>query len=164
MQSAVFLKLFVTHKFSGFCFYSGYSVLLPQVASVSQPFSVREMMAWWIHVMLVLLVEGGAYTSGGDIPDHQDILRMQDRWKEYRNIVRGGFFFNDSVIALADYGDDDKDIEEQVKGDESEIRYVSEYLEAETMNSEDDSEVYSEYLDDEKDSRDIVKVGGSWIR
>ena len=114
--------------------------------------------------MLLLLVEGGAYTSGGDIPDHQDILRMQDRWKEYRNIVRGGFFFNDSVIALADYGDDDKDIEEQVKGDESEIRYVSEYLEEESVNSEEDSEVYSEYLDDEKDSRDIVKVGGSWIR
>ena len=111
---------------------------------------------------MLLLVEGGAYTSGGDIPDHQDILRMQDRWKEYRNIVRGGFFFNDSVIALADYSDNDNDIDEQVMIDESEIRDVSEYLEAETVNSEEDSEIYSEYLDDEKNSRDIVKVGGNW--
>ena len=68
---------------------------------------------------MLLLVEGGAYTSGGDIPDHQDIIRMQDRWKEYRNIVRGGFFFNDSVIALADYSDGERDTDVLLKTDES---------------------------------------------
>ena len=67
------------------------------------------MLAWWILVILV--VEGGANTSGGDIPDHQDILKLQDRWKEYRNIVRGGFFFNDSVIVMSDYNDGDRDFE-----------------------------------------------------
>ena len=56
------------------------------------------MLAWCILVILV--VEGGTNTSGGNIPDHEDILNMQDRLKEYRNIVRGGFFFNDSVIVM----------------------------------------------------------------
>ena len=110
--------------------------------------------------MLLLLVEGGAYTSGGDIPDHQDILRMQDRWKEYRNIVRGGFFFNDSVIVMAEYNDyGDKDAAEQVEADESEITDVSEYLETESMSSMDESDVYSEYQDYVKEERDIIKVG-----
>ena len=105
--------------------------------------------------MLLLLVEGGAYTWGGDIPDHQDILRMQDRWKEYRNIVKEGFFFNDSVIVMAEYSDG----EEMVKTDQSEIRDVSEFLErTELLNIDGDSKAYSEYLDDGKDGRDIVKV------
>ena len=109
---------------------------------------------------MLLLVEGGAYTSGGDIPDHQDILRMQDRWKEYRNIVDGGFFFNDSVIVLADYSDDDKDTDELVKTDESEIKVVSDYQEIKSVNRENESLIDTEYVEDEKDNRDIVKVGG----
>ena len=70
-----------------------------------------------------------------------------------RNIVRGGFFFNDSVIALADYSDGERDTDVLLKTDESEIKDVSEYPESE------ESELYSEYLDNGNDSRDIVKVG-----
>ena len=113
------------------------------------------MLAWWI--LVILLAEGGANTSGGDIPDHQDILKMQDRWKEYRNIVRGGFFFNDTVIVMADYSDDDRDFEDG-KSEESEIK-EAEFLEnTELLSNVKETEVPKEYLGDGKDSRDILKV------
>ena len=113
------------------------------------------MLAWWILVILV--VEGGANTSGGDIPDHQDILKLQDRWKEYRNIVRGGFFFNDSLIVMADYSDDDRDFEE---GQPKEIKIKeAQFLEKTELSSNiKETEVRNEYIGDGKDSRDILKV------
>ena len=114
--------------------------------------SVGEMLAWWI--LVILLVEGGANTSGGDIPDHQDILKMQDRWKEYRNIVRGGFFFNDSVIVMTDYNDDDRDFK-HAQIEESEL-IDAELLEK--TSSKQEEEVPNKYIGDGKDSRDILKV------
>ena len=113
------------------------------------------MLAWWI--LVILLVEGGANTSGGDIPDHEDILNMQDRLKEYRNIVRGGFFFNDSVIVMADYSDDDRDFEE---GQPKEIKIKeAQFLEKTELSSNiKETEVRNEYIGDGKDSRDILKV------
>ena len=81
---------------------------------------------------------------------------MQDTWKEYRNIVRGGFFFNDSVIVLADYSDADKDIEEQNTNSLSDIKDISKYKNEESTNEE--AEIHKEYGDEVKDSRDIVKV------
>ena len=63
------------------------------------------------------------------------------------------------VIALADYSDDERDTDELLKTDESEIKDVSEYPEFESVTSQEESDVYSEYLDDGDDSRDIVKVG-----
>ena len=62
--------------------------------------SVSKMSAWWMLLVILVILEGGANTITGDIPDHQDILRVEDRWKEYRNI--------DSVIAVADFSDYDK--------------------------------------------------------
>ena len=114
--------------------------------------SVGEMLAWWI--LFILVVGCGANTSGGDIPDHQDILKMQDRWKEYRNIVRGGFFFNDTVIVMADYSDNDRDFEDG-HTEESELN-ETEFLELSSNIKE--TEVPNEYLGDGKDSRDILKV------
>ena len=114
--------------------------------------SVCEMPAWWKHVILLLLLEGGANTSGGDIPDHQDILRMQDRWKEYRNIVRGGFFFNDSIIVMADYSDAEID-QDLVNLNESEIGQVDELSQSNELK-----ELADEHKEDGKGSRDILKV------
>ena len=117
--------------------------------------SVGEMPSWWI--LVILLVEGGANTSSGDIPDHEDILKMQDRWKEYRNIVRGGFFFNDTVIVMADYSDDDIDFEHG-KTEESEIE-EAEFLEkTELLSNKMETEVPNQYIGNGKDSRDILKV------
>ena len=117
--------------------------------------SVGEMPSWWI--LVILMVEGGEYTSGGDIPDHQDILKMQDRWKEYRNIVRGGFFFNDSVIVMADYSDNDR-VFEDGRTEESELN-ETEFLEKTELSSNiKETEVPNEYLGEGKDSRDILKV------
>ena len=97
------------------------------------------------------MVEGGANTSGGDIPDHQDILKMQDRWKEYRNIVRGGFFFNDSVIVMADRNSE--------HGKTEEIEREAEFLElTELTIPSKETEVPNDYIGDGKDSRDILKV------
>ena len=113
--------------------------------------SVGEMLAWWI--LVILLVEGGANTSGGDIPDHQDILKIEDRWKEYRNIVRGGFFFNDSVIVMADYSDDERETEEMEISE-------AEFLEKTELSiPTKETEVPNEYIGNGKDSRDILKVG-----
>ena len=43
-------------------------------------FSVSEMLLWWRQVIIMLLVEGGGrVTSAGDIPDHQDVDRIEDR-------------------------------------------------------------------------------------
>ena len=108
---------------------------------------VGKMLVWWKHVIILLLVEGGTDTSGGDLPDHQDIIRMQDRWKEYRNIVRGGFFFNDSVIVMADYSDAEPD------GGHSNDEHNDDI-----SRSEQETKIENEYHDDEKDSRDILKV------
>ena len=115
-----------------------------------------EMPAWWKHVILLLLVEGGANTSGGDIPDHQDILRMQDRWKEYRNIVRGGFFFNDSIIVMTDYSDDERN-SDLVNLEESESEQVYESREELSQNDEI-LELANDHKEDGKGSRDILKV------
>jgi hypothetical protein len=69
------------------------------------------MLLWWRQVIIMLLVQGGGrVTSAGDIPGHQDVDRVEDMWKAYRNIIRGGFFFNDSVIVIAD----DNNVEEHL--------------------------------------------------
>ena len=73
----------------------------------------------------MLLVEGGGrVTSAGDIPDHQHVEMIKDKWKAYRNIIKEGFFFNDSVIVLSDYSDDENDIKDHVitNGDNDEIK------------------------------------------
>ena len=73
----------------------------------------------------MLLVEGvGRVTSAGDIPDHQHVEMIKDKWKAYRNIIKEGFFFNDSVIVLADYSDNENDIKDHVitNGDNDEYK------------------------------------------
>jgi hypothetical protein len=103
--------------------------------------SVRDMLLWWMHVIMMLLVEGETrVTSAGDIPNHQDVDTIEDRWKAYRNIVRGGFFFNDSVIVLAD---DEKDIEEHdITNNDNEDSQT-------TANNEIQTEALSDLLNDE---------------
>ena len=56
------------------------------MASSLQVVSVGKMLAWWMLLIILLILEGGASTIGGDVPEHQDIPRIEDRWKEYRGI------------------------------------------------------------------------------
>jgi hypothetical protein len=72
------------------------------MASSPQVVSVSKMSAWWMLMVFLLILEDGEST----IPDHQDTISVEDRWKEYRNI--------DSVIAGADYSDEgtEKNIDE----------------------------------------------------
>ena len=58
--------------------------------------SVRKMPACWL-LALLLTAPGVA----------AEIISIENKWRQYRNIVRGGFFFNDSVIVLADYHDEE---------------------------------------------------------
>ena len=102
------------------------------------------------------MVEGGANTSVGDIPDHQDIVQIEDRWKEYRNIVRGGFFFNDSVIVMADYNDDDRDSEYEKP---KKVREAELLEKTELTIPTKEGKVPNKYIRDGKDSRDILKAG-----
>ena len=89
-------------------------------------------------------------TSAGDIPDLEDVHRVEENWKAYRNIIRGGFFFNDSVIALADYSDDEK-VNAITKD-------VNEYTQTKTADNLEETEHFSDFLDDEKIKRKSVKV------
>ena len=102
---------------------------------------------------MMILVEGEArVTSTEDIPNHQDVDTIEDRGKAYRNLVRGGFFFNDSLIVLADYSDDEKDIEEHViTNNDNEDSQT-------TANNEMETEALSDFLSDGKYTRDNVKV------
>ena len=75
---------------------------------------------------------------------------IEENWKAYRNIIRGGFFFNDSVIALSDYSDDDKDIiitDDDIKDSQTKI----------TDNLEE-TDSFSDFLDDEKIKRESIEV------
>ena len=110
----------------------------------------RLNMIWWKHVILLLLVEGGAAANEGDIPDHQDIIRMQDKWKEYRNIVRGGFFFNDSVIVMADYSDDETDSDKDLVNIDESVPEIS--------RGREDTKNVNDIQGDVKDSQDMLKV------
>ena len=58
--------------------------------------SVRKMPACWLLTLLLTIPEAPA-----------EVVNIENKWRQYRNIVRGGFFFNDSVIVLADYTDDE---------------------------------------------------------
>ena len=81
-----------------------------------------------------------------------DVVTIEDRWKAYRNLVRGGFFFNDSLIVLADYSGDEKDIEEHViTNNDNEDSQTTE-------NNETETEALSDFLNDGKYTRDNVKV------
>ena len=111
----------------------------PQVVSVS------KMSAWWMLLVILLLQEGGT----GTIPDHQDILRIEDRWKEYRNIGSEGYFYNDSVIAVPDYSDVDKE------NNIDENRLNSNV--SKTIKSESEDMKYESVT--EADVVDITKVG-----
>ena len=70
------------------------------MASSLRLVSVSKITSRWMLLVTLLLLEGGA--------SKQNILRIEDRWKDYRGIGREGFFYNDSVIAVTDYSDDDK--------------------------------------------------------
>ena len=101
----------------------------------------------------MLLVEGGGrVTSAGDIPDHQDVDRVEDKWRAYRNIVKGGFFFNDSVIVLADYSDDENVIEEHVLT-------IGEKEDSQTKaNNVKKTEAFIDLHNDREDTKKSVKV------
>ena len=42
-----------------------------------------------------------------------DIREVQERWRQYRNIVTDGFFLNDSMIVLNDYSSQEEEIEDE---------------------------------------------------
>ena len=89
-------------------------------------------------------------TSAGDIPDHHEVEMIEENWKAYRNIIRGGFFFNDSVIALADYIDDEKD--------NAVTKDVNEYTQTQTADNLEETKHFSDFLDDEMIKRESVEV------
>ena len=49
-----------------------------------------------------------------------DIAEVQERWRQYRNLVTDGFFLNDSMIVLADYSteEDEQEGEKNIKKEE----------------------------------------------
>ena len=119
------------------------------MASSPQVVAVSKMSAWWMLLIILLILEGGASTIGGDVPEHQDILRIEDRWKEYRGIGREGYFYNESVIAVADYSDDDK----ESNVDENKLNSNV----SKTIMSESEGLKYESVT--EADVVDITKVG-----
>ena len=62
------------------------------------------MLCYKEHVLLPLLVFT-VFTIGTNVTEDDDVLTVEETWKKYRNIIRGGFFFNESVIALADHSE-----------------------------------------------------------
>ena len=119
------------------------------MASSPQVVAVSKMSAWWMLLIILLILEGGASTIGGDVPEHQDILRIEDRWKEYRGIGREGYVYNESVITVADYGDDDK----ESNVDENKLNSNV----SKTIMSESEGLKYESVT--EADVMDITKVG-----
>ena len=94
MQSVVFLSHNLALRTVFACVMSWSAVSYPPggacgVWSGGHLFSVSEMLLWWRHIIIMLLVEGGGrVTSAGDIPDHQDVEMIKDKWKAYRNIIK----------------------------------------------------------------------------
>ena len=106
----------------------------------------------------MLLVEGGGRVTGaGDIPEHKDIDRVEDKWRAYRNIVKGGFLFNDSVIVLADYSDDENDIEEHLltNGDKEDSQTKA--------NNDKKTEAINNLHNDGEDTKESVKVSNDLV-
>ena len=79
-----------------------------------------------------------------------DIKEVQERWRQYRNIVTDGFFLNDSMIVLADY-DTGEENGEWEEGDE-EIDF--EKLKSENMGNGEGHEA-----DFGKDETDMNETG-----
>ena len=43
-----------------------------------------------------------------------DIAEVQERWRQYRNAVKDGFFFNETMIVVSDYETDDQEGSEEL--------------------------------------------------
>ena len=43
-----------------------------------------------------------------------DIAEVQERWRQYRNAVKDGFFFNETMIVVSDYESDDEEGSEEL--------------------------------------------------
>ena len=43
-----------------------------------------------------------------------DIAEVQERWRQYRNAVKDGFFFNETMIVVSDYESDDQEGSEKL--------------------------------------------------
>ena len=90
---------------------------------------------WTICLLLQLLI-ASLVVQGLDNDEEveeEDIVNIEDKWKEYRNLVKGGFFVNDSMIVMTDVGDlpieiaenSTKDIEDRKVKDKSDALKVS---------------------------------------
>jgi len=64
--------------------------------------TVSEMPAWRGQLIVLLLA---LHAGARDDIHSEETFRIEERWKEYRNIVKDGFFLNDSMIVLAEYED-----------------------------------------------------------
>ena len=47
-----------------------------------------------------------------------DIKEVQEKWRQYRNAVKDGFFFNETMIVVSDYESDEKGAEAKVESAE----------------------------------------------
>ena len=79
-------------------------------------------MVVWVVVAMVV----GSVSSLPSLPAslEQDIAQVHRAWSHYRNMVDGGFFFNDSLIVLADYGEEEtntEDVSDQQTDEEVEV-------------------------------------------
>ena len=76
--------------------------LAPAARAVDDFGTVGEMPAWRGHLIVLLLA---LHACARDNIHSEETFRIEERWKEYRNIVKDGFFLNDSMIVLAEYED-----------------------------------------------------------
>ena len=87
-----------------------------------------------------------------------DIAEVQERWRQYRNVVTDGFFLNDSMIVLADFfNGQQKELENQEGNSDDYHHYFSfqDYLTESGNPSNDIGEATSEYDAEAENNYDI---------
>ena len=89
---------------------------------------MRDFFGSFLHNFLLLLPPLLSYSLPADLGTarllslESDIKEVQERWRQYRNIVTDGFFLNDSMIVLADFFGGQHNGEEE-QDEESDVDY-----------------------------------------
>ena len=86
-----------------------------------------------------------------------DIAEVQERWRQYRNLVTDGFFLNDSMIVLADFFNGQEVLENQEGNSDDYHHYFSfqDYLTESGNPSNVIGEATSEYIAEPENNYDI---------
>ena len=84
-----------------------------------------------------------------------DIAEVQERWRQYRNVVTDGFFLNDSMIVLADFfNGQQKELENQ-EGNSDDYHHYFSFQDYLTDPSNVIGEATSEYIPEPENNYDI---------